>query len=203
MKRIAISGGAVILALTIFYSCQKNAGTTDSKSINSTAAENSVTSRNSETNCYDYQITMTRSYDNGKTTFVWRIINPVPGNGNNGTQKDLSHWGFKPECEGGEDLNYHPEDILAAYYSYNNMQNWTQILPTPTIKNDPSSRCMAPEDQSFKFDFGTRGSSPTYYKLVLDGNWSEAGPNGNGGFVKAGTSCCRLSSIPGVGCKQL
>lgn len=202
MKRIALMGAVMIIALSVFYSCQKTVSNPQVQKEQITENELQIAGKPTS-NCYDYQITMTRTFQDGKTQFVWKIVNPVPGNGSNGTQKDLSHWGFKPQCIGGADLNYYPQDILAAYYSYNNNTNWVQIVPTPKITKDPSSSCMLPGEETFKFDYGTRGSQPTYYKLVLNGNWAAADEGGNGGFVKTGKSCCRLSSIPGVGCKQL
>ncbi len=202
MRKIVLLTIVSVIALTVFYSCEKTAKNEAAEA--SAKMEDGATAKPpvGTNNCYDFQITMTRTYADGQTTFIWKIVNPKPGNGKNGTQQDLSHWAFKPQCVGGEDLNYHPQDILAAYYSYNNDYSWNQIIPTPKMKADPSSSCMSPEEHVFKFDFGTSGSKPTYYKLVLAGNWAAAGDGGNGGFVKAGLACCRLSGIPGVGCKQ-
>src|SRR5258708_37538156 len=49
-----------------------------------------------------------------RTTFVWKVFNPNPGNGDNGTGQDLSHWRFTINtCTNPADAS-HQGDIICA-----------------------------------------------------------------------------------------
>jgi hypothetical protein len=64
--------------------------------------------------------------------WVWKVSNPDPGNGLNGTLQDLSHWGLiLPSCVS-------QTDIVSAAYSKDN-SNW--IALSSTIAVDPSQAC--------------------------------------------------------------
>ena len=148
--------------------------------------------------CLNYSVILDRDYYDGQTTFTWTITNPNPGNGNNGTLQNLSHWSFVPGCSGPNGLEQNWSDILSASYSYDGGTTWTDILPTPTLEPDPSQTCSSAN--VFKFDFGTNGNSATLYRIVLLGNYAQ---ENNSAIFKSGakTGCC-TRTVPGIGCKS-
>jgi hypothetical protein len=90
--------------------------------------------------------------------WIWTVTNPNPGNGLNCTLQNLSHWNLiLPSCITNA-------NIVSAAYSLDG-NSWIS-LPAQ-IAVDPSSTCYA--GLVLKFDFGTNGSAPTYYKLVTTG----------------------------------
>ena len=92
------------------------------------------------------------------TEWIWTVTNPNPGNGTNCTLQNLSHWNLVlPDCVTNEHI------VSAAYSTDGN--SWIN-LPAQ-IAVDPSSTCYS--GLVLKFDYGTNGSAPTYYKLVTSG----------------------------------
>ena len=92
------------------------------------------------------------------TEWIWTVTNPNPGNGLNCTIQNLSHWNLiLPSCVTNE-------NIVSAAYSLDG-NSWIS-LPAQ-IATDPSSTCYS--GLVLKFDYGTTGSAPTYYKLVTTG----------------------------------
>jgi hypothetical protein len=149
--------------------------------------------------CLTYNVSLSRTFASGQTTFVWTITNPNPGNGSGTTLQDLSHWSFVPGCPGNNGLEQNWSDIIKAEYSYDNGATWTLISPTPVLAPDPSQTCSSAN--VFKFNVGTNGSTPTLYKLVVMGNYAQ--DNNNFAVFKSGgrTGCC-TRTIPGIGCKS-
>ncbi len=145
--------------------------------------------------CTGYEVTLSSSYDGVNTTFTWKIVNPKPGNGSNGTIQNLSHWTFDATgC-----LETYWASVISASYKYGDAAEFTLISPTPQIKPDPSQKCTTAN--VFKFDFGTSATTATYYQLVLSGNWSTAKHTA---YFKSGTNtgCCS-KEVDGVGCPVL
>jgi len=133
-----------------------------------------------------------------KTTFVWKVVNPNPGNGNNGTVQDLSHWGFMANsCTNPADALKESDIVSAGTGSSSNSAEHSS--KKVTIERDPSQDCTG-NIPVLKFDAGS-GSAPDYYSLVLGGNW---GPGDLHAYYKSGsrTGCgiCIIAGA-GVGCR--
>jgi hypothetical protein len=150
-----------------------------------------------------YNISLaSRTYNSttNRTTFVWKVVNPNPGNGNNGTAQDLSHWGFTANtCSNPADALKESDIISAGTGSGSTPGNHSSIKVE--IKRDPSQDCTG-NTPVLKFDAGGNGSTPKYYSLVLNGNW---GPGDLHAYYKSGsrTGCglCTISGA-GVGCRS-
>lgn len=91
--------------------------------------------------------------------WIWQIKNTKPGNGTNGTVQDLTSWGIGL----GEQIKL--GDIVQAAYSTDKI-NWTTF--TPKFEADNDQTCSS--NRYVKFDFGTSGAKPSYYKLVITKN---------------------------------
>lgn len=92
------------------------------------------------------------SYD-----WVWKVTNPAPGNGLNGTLQDLSHWSLVlSPC-------VTQNDIVSASYSTDGL-TWNTL--SSTIAVDPSQNCYtAPV---LKFNVGFPGTTTMYYRLTVN-----------------------------------
>lgn len=190
---------ALISAITfsaVFLSCQK-----DSLSPDLTSNAKPVPGGN----CTGYLVDLAvdKATIPGSTIFTWTITNPTPGNGSGSTIQDLSHWDFVP----GLCLDQNWQDVVSASYRYGTTGDFVSIDFTGSavndIKPDPSLKkdgCYG--DDVFKFDYGTSGSTPTQYRLVLSGNWRTDALNL---YFKSGTNtgCCFNSYAgKGVGCPE-
>lgn len=181
--------GAGVLALA-FYGCKKDA---QSPTLTSNARPVA-----NPANCTGYNITVDvdKTTIPGSTIFTWTIVNPNPGNGSGTTIQNLGHWEFVPStCL---DVNW--QDVVSA--SYNTGSGW-QTISTLDIAPDPSLQvngCY--QDDVFKFDVGTLGSTPTQYRMVLHGNW---GTGELDVYFKSGTNtgCCyNTYANLGIGCPE-
>lgn len=97
------------------------------------------------------------SIGGGLYQWTWQLNNPNPGNGSNGTLQDVSHWSipFNAATEAA---------LVSAEYSYNGV-NW--FSTSPVMDRDPSIRFCTGVDV-LKFDVGTAGTAPTYYRVCLN-----------------------------------
>lgn len=129
-----------------------------------------------------------RTQVNGNWEWVWSILNPNPGNGNNGTAQDLSHWGMQL----GSCVNW--TSVISAAYSSDGL-NWTNF--TPLYQSDPSQGCMT--TPVVKFEFGTSGSARSYYRLVVNQDFTEGMVDG---YYNSGknTGCCTFNFTGISGC---
>jgi hypothetical protein len=149
---------------------------------------------------YDISL-VSRTYDTAanQTIFVWKVVNPNPGNGNNGTIQDLSHWGFMANtCTNPADALKESDIVSAGTGSSSNSADHSSI--PVDIKPDPSQVCTG-NNPLLKFNAGGNGSAPKYYSLVLSGNW---GPGNLEAYYKSGSRTgCGLCTITGagVGCR--
>jgi len=89
--------------------------------------------------------------------WTWKLTNPNPGNGQNGTLQDVSHWSVP--------LSLDAENALvAAEYSFDGV-NWTST--SATLDRDPSIRACTSVDV-LKYDVGTSGTNATYYRATFN-----------------------------------
>jgi len=190
MKRITRVVIPAALLLFVAFGCAKEKKQT-------VAANDAI---KTESECTDYDVTLlSHGFQNGKTTYVWSIVNPIPGNGTNCTLQDLSHWGLLPDpCSDTPypGLFFFQQDVVSAAYSKDGGATWVS-LGKPAIKTDKSQNCSG-NYKFLKFDAGTNGSAATQYKLVLNGQWSV---RGNVAFFKAGQRCWSQWVEGGIGCK--
>jgi hypothetical protein len=179
----------VLCAALGFSACQKNADS--SKSVEEMQGAKPPSP---SMDCSNYTVDATISYANGKTTVIWSVTNANPGNGSNGTSKDLSHWDwFLPQC-----IDF--SKVLQGYSTTtwsNDLTTWTAFTPTNTT--DPSQSCNTAN--VIKFNFGTSGSNTTWYAIVLDGTNYSLSNDANQALFKAGTACCQ-KAIEGVVCSE-
>ncbi len=135
---------------------------------------------------YDITLNVTSNGD-GTYNWDWKIVNLKPGNGSNGTQKNLSHW----TTTLGQCLPV--SAILAAGYGTDGI-NWTYWPTVPYLNDPPTQSCYA--GPTLKFDFGTNGTAPSYYRVVVQGEYLQAE---NLAVFKYGNFCI-TASVPGFGC---
>jgi hypothetical protein len=88
--------------------------------------------------------------------WTWKLTNPTPGNGQNGTLQDVSHWSvpLTPDAEAA---------LVSAQYSMDGI-NWLSV--SATVDRDPSIRACTSVDV-LKYDMGTAGNVPTYYRATF------------------------------------
>jgi hypothetical protein len=133
-----------------------------------------------------YEVTLeSRTLIDGNWEWIWSVRNPNPGNGSDGTAKDLSHWGMRlADC-----INW--SSVTGAAYSANGTE-WTSFTPVNEVEG--SQDCLA--TAVVKFDFGTTGTAKSYYRLVL----SQEHPIGTTlAYYKSGQTCCTFN-FTGIGC---
>lgn len=144
-------------------------------------------------NCTGYTVTAVATHPTLTTTeIVWTITNPNPGNGSGKTLQDLSHWNFAPPAC----LDENWQDVISTSYRFGTSGDFID-LGNPDIKPDPSIRTCS-EDDVVKFDIGTNGSTPTQYKITLQGLYEVGGDLTV--YFKSGnnTGCCKTTKV-GVG----
>lgn len=123
--------------------------------------------------------------------WTWQLINPNPGNGNNGTLQDVSHWSMAipPEAEAA---------LVSAEYSRDGV-NW---FPVPIeVERDPSIRICTSIDV-LKFDVGTIGTDPIYYRATFSEEFQYSAYATS--YIKTGGGLkgCNLYYFGGIGSQQ-
>ena len=138
-------------------------------------------------NLNPYSITLlSKTQSGGNFDWTWAVKNNRPGNGNNGTAQDMSHWGMT--------LGYCLDNnsIVSAAYSHDGT-HWNDFDPTLSI--DPTACIVAPV---LKFDFGTNGSSTSYFRLTVN---QDFGSGMAVGYYKSGSNTgCKLFYFEGISC---
>ena len=136
-----------------------------------------------------YTVSLLSRKSNGDGTYSWiySVNNPKPGNGNNGTAQDLSHWGISlGSCAT-------IKDVVGMATSKDGIK-WTSIKPE--YKQDKSQDCYS--DPILKFDVGTKGSAKMYYKIIVNKNFSS---QKRLAVYKSGSRTgCGKFEICGIGC---
>jgi len=124
--------------------------------------------------------------------WTWTLTNTNPGNGSNGTLQDVSHWSL-PLCPAAETA------LVSAQYSYDGI---TWISSSINIDRDPSIRLCTKEDV-LKFDVGTSGTTPTYYRATFNKVFT-VDPFAYS-YIKTGGGLqgCNVYTYAGVGCYEI
>ena len=148
-----------------------------------------------KTTASSYQIDLisnSKSIDGISDTWTWSLVNPNPGNGDNGTLQDVSHWSIQisPQAEAA---------LLSAEYSFDGI-TWYSA-PT-SVDRDPTIKACTSTDV-LKFDVGTKGSSPTYYRVAFSTGFS-LNPYATS-WIKTGggKQGCNLYYFAGIGGAKL
>ena len=190
------------IALLSFSACQKTDIVPSQLSTNEISAAmrkangQSTTSLSGDCGVAPYTVTLDKKCNTGGNTWTWTwtVSNPMPGNGNGNTVQNLSHWGFTfKSCPviSGATIN----DIQSAAYSSDSV-NWNSF--TPTYGTDPSISGAGITDSVLKFDFGTAGSSKSYYRVVVSRDFEI---ENTCAYFKSGSKTgVRTATIPGMGC---
>jgi len=93
--------------------------------------------------------------------WCWMITNPNPGNGNDGTLQNISHWSVP--------LSLTAEAALvSAEYSFDGI-TWYGV--SIEMERDPSIRACTTTDV-LKFNAGTVGGDPTYYRATFSSDFT-------------------------------
>ena len=119
--------------------------------------------KKAKTNAVDsYQIVLvTKNAVGTGTEWTWSVTNPNPGNGYWGTLRDVSHWDVALPVEAEAAL-------VSAAYSFDGV-NWQNS--SIVVERDFSIKLCTLMDV-LKFDAGTTGSAPTYYRAVFDADFT-------------------------------
>lgn len=112
---------------------------------------------------YDAALIEVSQQGAGEYAWTWTVTNPSPGNGDNGTLQNLSHWSMAV----GDVIQL--SDIVSVSYSLDGI-GWSELPVSLAI--DKSQDCYT--NTVLKFDHGTIGSEPTYYKLITNKAFSQA-----------------------------
>jgi len=139
-----------------------------------------------------YAITLlSKNATNGGEQWTWELVNPNPGNGSNGTLQNVSHWdmAIPPAAEAA---------LLSAEYSYDGV-TWFS-LPIE-VERDPSIR-MCTSIDVLKFDVGTTGSEPVYYRATFSEEFQYSAYATS--YIKTGGGLkgCNLYYFGGLGSQQ-
>lgn len=144
MKKLLLLIPVLMIAGIFFYACQDT----------NIVEPQTNTTVNKLVDGYDIVLIGGAPVNNGDGTYTWTwsVTNTNPGNGDNGTTQDLSHWDLVP----GACLVI--DDIESASYSANGT-DWTLFNPQPKIESDNSiyNTCEIETGPVLKFDEGTEG----------------------------------------------
>lgn len=137
---------------------------------------------------YSIQLLSTASNESrGAFEWTWVLTNPNPGSGADGTLQDVSHFSVS--------LNAAAEAALvSAEYSFDGI-TWVSV--PIQVDRDPAIRQCTSTDV-LKFDAGTVGGQPTYYRASFSEEFS-ANPYATS-WIKTGTrGGCNMYFFTGVG----
>lgn len=139
---------------------------------------------------YNVDLTV-RALDGGLYEWVWKVTNPNPKNGSEGSIQNLSHWNITlGKCAQINDITY-------AGFSNDGGVNYEGLLPLKLEADQSIRECS--NASVLKFDRGTEGSIPSYYKLIVDKDFSV--DEMLKAYYKSGTNTgCGEFTFPGFGC---
>jgi hypothetical protein len=142
--------------------------------------------KKSTANAYTIDL-VTNSIVGTNREWTWRLANPNPGNGLEGTLQNVSHWdiSLSPAAEAA---------LVSAEYSFDGI---TWISVPIEIERDPAIRACTTNDV-LKFNAGTVGSEPTYYRATFSEDFP-VNPNATS-YIKAGVrQGCNVYPFAGIG----
>jgi hypothetical protein len=185
MKKLLFIVPALIIAGMFFYACQEE---------NLVQTQSNLARVIGDTD-YDIVLVSKTQLSDGNWEWIWSIENSNPGNGINSTTQDLSHWNMLPgACLASEDL-------VSAAYRRESETSWTSFTPTILADNSVNSGgdiCGA-YTPVIKFNFATEGTLKSYYKLVINKNYSV--DNNAVLYYKSGNNTgCGEGIFDGIGC---
>jgi len=123
----------------------------------------------------------------GVQEWTWVVSNPNPGSGADGTLQDVSHFSIA--------LNAVAEAALvSAEYSFDGI-TWISI--PVVVDRDPAIKACTTTDV-LKFDAGTTGTQPTYYRATFDQVFS-TNPYSTSWIKTSAKSACNMYFFTGVG----
>ena len=147
-----------------------------------------ATKKSTNVDAYSIQLISTTSDESrGAFEWTWVLTNPNPGNGEDGTLQNVSHFDIA--------LNAGAEAALvSAEYSFDGI---TWISVPIELERDPAIRACTSTDV-LKFNAGTVGDQPTYYRASFSEEFS-ANPYSTS-WIKGGTRYgCNMFFFTGVG----
>jgi hypothetical protein len=202
MKHVKIAFSALML-LIIAFSCQKSVETSaiEQKKSNFSIPDIANTTwpvgQKLCSSPYQISLMVREQLPDGTWLWVWGIKNPNPGDGSNGTVRDLGHWNIQlPDC-------IKLSNIKAAKMAY---QGQLYTYFTPVIESDKTyaacDKDVTNGRQLLKFNLGTIGSQVTLYGLILDKEY----PIDQNGVAFYYAECKELGTgitcFPGIGCPE-
>lgn len=104
---------------------------------------------------------VTKNSTGTDTEWTWSLTNPNPGNGSNGTLRDVSHWDVSLPAQAEAAL-------VSAEYSFDGV-TWHN---SPIVVERDFSIKLCTLVDVLKFDAGTTGNAPTYYKAIFDADFT-------------------------------
>jgi hypothetical protein len=108
-----------------------------------------------------YQIVLvTKNTVGANYEWTWSLANPNPGNGQDGTLQDVSHWSVP--------LTPDAEAALVSAETSDDGVNWQSVATV--IERDPSIRQCTSVDV-LKYDVGTTGSAVRYYRASFNADF--------------------------------
>lgn len=111
--------------------------------------------------CYLINL-ISKGIDGANETWTWSLVNPNPGNGNDGTLQNVSHFDITLSSAAEAAL-------VSAEYSFDGI-TWV-TLPIE-VERDPAIRACTNVDV-LKFNAGTVGDQPTYYRASFNSAFGE------------------------------
>ena len=139
-----------------------------------------------------YQINMiSKTLDGSNETWTWSLVNPNPGNGLNGTLQNVSHFDITLSAAA-------EAAMVSAEYSFDGI-TWTSV--PLEVERDPAIRQCTTTDV-LKFNAGTVGSQPTYYRLTLNQQF-DSNPYSTSWINSGNRTGCNMYYFAGVGGPKL
>ena len=127
----------------------------------------------------------------GVYEWTWVLTNPNPGNGLNGTLQNVSHFDIALSAAAEAAL-------VSAEYSFDGI-TWVSV-PTE-IERDPSIRQCTTTDV-LKFNAGTVGSQPTYYRASFSEEFN-TNPYATSWINSGNRTGCNMYMFSGIGGPKL
>jgi hypothetical protein len=195
VKKLSLIFSVILLTGIFFLGCQDNQVT------------NPVSGQlNRPIGTTDYDVVLVGgapiNNNNGTWTWTWTITNTNPGNGTNSTQ-NLSHWDLVPSICGDPSKAFSVDDIVLAETSLDG-SDWDEFTPVFMIDPSIENKCgpsTYSELISLKFNLGTEGGNPSYYRLTVNKDF-EVDPSAMMIYASGITTGCGTGYYDGIGCEK-